>query len=95
MKRSTNTGPLHAAYYLIEAKGEYEEAIVEYLTLLKEKPHKWNCVDKFDFDKLVESHRVNGNRQYPHSQYPFVLTINFDDEYKRLIVNFVTENMFE
>jgi hypothetical protein len=95
MKRSNNTGPLHAAYYLIEADGEYKTAILEYLEKQAADPKAWGSnSSRFDLDDLVARHRINGNRQLPR-EYPFIMTVNIDNEYNRLTVHFITENMFD
>lgn len=94
MKRSNNTGPLHAAYYMIEVEGEYEQAIREYLAEQKAIPHVWGMRSGFNVDELVEGHRINGNRQLPN-EYPFIMTVNIDNEYNRLTVHFITETMFD
>lgn len=94
MIRSTNTGPLHAAYYLIEAEGEYEKAILEYLVTIDANPVVWGIPGGFNVPLLVEHHRINGNRQLP-SEHPFIMAVNVDHEYNRLTVHFITENMFE
>jgi hypothetical protein len=95
MKRSTNTGPLHASYYLIEAEGEYKKAILEYLVQVDADPKLWGSNShRFDLEDLVARHRINGNRQLPN-EYPFIMAVNVDNEYNRLTVHFITENMFD
>jgi len=94
MKRSNHTGPLHAAYYLIEAEGEYEQAILEYLTEQQAFPPVWGMRSGFNVHELVEGHRINGNRQLP-SEYPFIMAVDIDNEYNRLTVHFITETMFD
>lgn len=95
MKQSKATGPLHAAYYLIEAEGEYEAAILEYLAKQEADPRAWLAPGpRFIVSDLVARHRINGNRQLPN-EYPFVMAVNIDNEYNRLTVHFITENMFD
>lgn len=94
MKLSKQSGPLHAAYYLIEAEGEYEKAVLEYLAKQKAIDYAWGMRARFNLDELVEGHRINGNRQLP-SEYPFIMAVNIDHEYNRLTVHFITENMFD
>lgn len=94
MKLSKQSGPLHAAYYLIEAEGEYEKAILEYLAKQNAIDYAWGMRARFNLDELIEGHRINGNRQLP-SEYPFIMAVNIDHEYNRLTVHFITENMFD
>lgn len=95
MKRSKHTGPLHAAYYMIEAEGEYEKAILEYLEKQEADAKVWGMPGpRFIVSDLVARHRINGNRQLPR-EYPFVMAVNIDNEYNRLTVHFITENMFD
>lgn len=95
MKRIKQSGPLHAAYFLIETDGEYEEAILNYLNDNCIHPEQWGMNDQFSLDELVLNHRINGNRQSREHDYPYILVINLDDEYGRLLVNFVPKVWFD
>lgn len=94
MKWFDKSGPLHAAYCLIEAEGEYEKAILEYLEKQEQSPTIWGMHRHFIVSDLVARHRINGNRQLP-SEYPFIMAVNIDNEYNRLTVHFITEDMFD
>lgn len=95
MKKLDLTGPLHAAFILLEQEGEYEKAIIDYLHDHKQLPCEWGGSGKFNLDQLVEQHRVIGNRQSSDPDYPKVLVINMLTDTNQLIVNFVPKTTLE
>lgn len=95
MKRIEQSGPFYAAYYLIEADGEYETAITDYLTRMHQDGSHSHIHDAFKYEDLMNGHRIKGNRESGAHPYPFILTINRDVEYGCLIVNFVPKIWFD
>lgn len=81
LERSGTFGNIHV---LIEKAGEYEDFISQHAKTIC----NWHLKD-LTHDRLMEHHRIKGSRDIPQNEFPYILTVETDDENEILVVNYV------